>query len=170
MVYFDSFENFETTHFHIPYSRENKPFLVKTHEVFGHAYFRGMLIFETWIFKISMKCYLIFWLISMHSNILCRGNLTCLFSKQFSKRCHSFESCLFSSHVFFLKRRLLSRDYGILIHIWLFLTARFVVIMVFRMTLLLLFKFSRWWNNDAKLHNVNLKLNVELLQIIHSQS
>ena len=28
----------------IPYSRENKPCLFKTHEVFGRAYFRDMII------------------------------------------------------------------------------------------------------------------------------
>ena len=33
--------------FRLPYSRENKPCLFKTHEVFGRAYFRAMLIFET---------------------------------------------------------------------------------------------------------------------------
>ena len=31
----------------IPYLRENKPCLFKTHAVFGRAYFRAMLIFET---------------------------------------------------------------------------------------------------------------------------
>ena len=39
----------------IPYSRENKPCLFKTHEVFGRAYFRAMLIFKTWLCKISMN-------------------------------------------------------------------------------------------------------------------
>ena len=35
-----------------PYSRKNKPCLFKTYEVFGGAYFRAMLVFETWLFKI----------------------------------------------------------------------------------------------------------------------
>ena len=38
------FENFEITRNHIPYSRENKPCLFKTHAVFGR--FLDALIFE----------------------------------------------------------------------------------------------------------------------------